>query len=82
VPPVVTLESLTMSSPVDSEVDQLARDLEMSVGDTLGVSLLEVCTWYFRDSDEGADSEISQDLVEERNYGNMITNYGRSGRYW
>jgi hypothetical protein len=41
-------------------------DLELGVSDALGVSLSEVRAQYFRDSDKGEDSEVSQDLVEER----------------
>jgi hypothetical protein len=54
----------------------------MRVGDALGVSLSEVRAQYFRDSDEGVDSEVGLDLVKERNYRDVITNHARSGRYW
>jgi hypothetical protein len=53
VPPIVIVESLARSLPVDSEVDQLACDLEIRIGDALGVSLSKVHTRYFWDSDEG-----------------------------
>jgi hypothetical protein len=66
---------------VDLEVDHLAHDLELRVGDELGVSLLEVHAWYFRDSDKGKDSKVGWDLVEEHNYGNVIVNHIMSGQY-
>jgi hypothetical protein len=68
---------------MDSEVGHLGRDLEMRVGDALGVSLSEVWAQYFWDSDEGEeDSKVGRDLVEEQNNGDVITNHNRSGRYW
>jgi hypothetical protein len=78
---IVPMESLARSSLLDLEVDRLAHDLEMGVGDALGMSLSEVHARYFRDSDKGEDSEVGQDLVEEHNYGNVITNHHWCGWY-
>jgi hypothetical protein len=55
--------------------------LELGVSEVLVVSLSEVQAQYFWDSDKGKDSEVGRDLVEERNYGNVILNHSRSGRY-
>jgi hypothetical protein len=60
------------------------EDLKLGVSEILGISLSEVCAHYFRDSDEGEDSEDSEngrDLVEERNYGHVLVNHIRSGQY-
>jgi hypothetical protein len=53
----------------------LTQELELEVSKTLGVSLSEVCPRYIRDSD------IGNDLVEERNFGDVIENHYRSSRY-
>jgi hypothetical protein len=77
----VPVESLAQLSTVDLEVDCLAHDLELGIGDTLGISLSEVCSQYFQDSDEGHNSKVGRDLVEEQNYGDVITNHVWSGQY-
>jgi hypothetical protein len=69
------------SSSEDAEVGRLMEELELGVSEALGMSLLEVCAWYFRDSSKGEDSKVGRDLVEERNYGNVIVNHIRSGQY-
>jgi hypothetical protein len=79
VPPVVGVEGLTRSSPEDLVVC-LTQD-ELGVGEALGLSLLEIRAWYFQNSDEGEDSEVSQDSVEEQNYSDVISNHISSGRY-
>jgi hypothetical protein len=84
VPPVVAVAELTRSSLGDEEVGWLMEDLELGVSEALGISLSEVRTHYCRDSDEGEDSEdseIGRDLVEEHNYGHVIVNHIRLGRY-
>jgi hypothetical protein len=52
---------------MDSRVVHLIAGLELGVSEVLGVSLSEVCARYFGDSD------IGEDLVEERNYGVLYT---------
>jgi hypothetical protein len=81
-PLVVGVEELTWSSLDDVEIVCLAQELELSVGDVLGISLSEVQALYFQHSDKGRDSEVGQDLVEEWNYGDVILNHIQSGRYW
>jgi hypothetical protein len=81
VAPIVTVESLAGSSSEDSEMVHLTCDLELEVGDALGMSLSEVHAQYFQDSNEGKDSEVGRELVKECNYGDVILNHIRSGRY-
>jgi hypothetical protein len=52
------------------------EEVELGVSEVLGVSLSEVCTMYFGDSD------IGEDLVEERNYGDVIKNHYQSSRFF
>jgi hypothetical protein len=47
VPSIVRVEDLTGSLSEDVEVVCLTQELELGVGETLGLSLLEVCAWYF-----------------------------------
>jgi hypothetical protein len=79
--PVICVEDLTGSLSEDAEVTLLTQDLELGVSKVLGVSLSEVQAQYFWDSDEGEDSEVDRNLVEEQNYGNVILNHIRSGWY-
>jgi hypothetical protein len=81
VPPVVAVTELTRSLSEDEEVGLLMGKLELGVSEALGISLSEVHAWYFRDSNEGEDSKVGRDLVEERNYGDVIVNHIRSGWY-
>jgi hypothetical protein len=81
VPPVIAVVDLTQLSSDEEEVGNLMEDLELGVSKALGVSLLEVHAQYFRDSDEGESSEMGRDLVDEHNYGQVILNHIRSGRY-
>jgi hypothetical protein len=71
----------TISSPADEEVGCLMEDLELGESEASEISLSEVCAHYFRDSDEGEDSEIERDLVEEHNFGDVLVNHHRSGQY-
>jgi hypothetical protein len=73
--PVIYVEGLTMSSLEENEVMHLMQELELGVGEALRISLSEVCTRYFGDSDAGSE------LVEEQNYRDVIENHTRSGRY-
>jgi hypothetical protein len=77
---LIRVEELNKSSSAEG-MDHLMGDLQLGVSDALGVSLSEVCAWYFQDSDEGDECEVDQNLVEEHNYGDMIENHIRSGRY-
>jgi hypothetical protein len=73
--PIVRLKELTRSSSEELEVVRLTQELGLGVSEILGVSLSEVCTRYFVDSDAGTK------LVEERNYGDVIENHYWSSRY-
>jgi hypothetical protein len=64
---------LTGSSSEDSEVVHLTEELELGISEALGVSLSEVYARYF------GDNEVGKDLVEERNYGDVIENHYQSG---
>jgi hypothetical protein len=84
VPLIVAVAELTRLSSGDEEVGRLMEDLELGVSEALGISLSEVRAHYFRDSDEGEDSEdseIERDLVEEHNYRYVIVNHIRSSQY-
>jgi hypothetical protein len=81
VPPFVVVTDLNRLSSDDEEVGNLMEDLELGVSEALGISLSEVCAQYFQDSDEGKDSEVRRDLVEQCNYGHVIVNHIRSGQY-
>jgi hypothetical protein len=76
VPLTVGVEELshTLSGDVE-EVECLMREMELGLGDVLGMSLSEVRAQYFRDSDKGKDSEVGWNLVEEQNYGDVILSY-------
>jgi hypothetical protein len=73
--PVIPVEDLRESLLEDAEVVHLSREMECNIGQALGINLSEVQAWYFRDSD------ISGELIEEQNYGNIIENHYWSGRY-
>jgi hypothetical protein len=57
----VAVVELPRLSSGDEEVGHLMKDLELGVSEVLGISLLDVCAWYFQDSDEDGN----QDLVSE-----------------
>jgi hypothetical protein len=57
---VVCVEELTRSLSVESEVVHLMEELELGVSKALGVSLSEVHTRYFGDSDIGTDLVITE----------------------
>jgi hypothetical protein len=56
-------------------------EMELGLGDALGMSLSEVWAQYFRDSDKGSDRKVRRDLVKEQNYGDVIMNHIQSRRY-
>jgi hypothetical protein len=60
------------------EVVHLMQELELGVSKALGMSLSEVWARYFGDSDTGYDLV---ELVEERNFKDVIKNHYWSGRY-
>jgi hypothetical protein len=64
--PIVHVEELTVSSSEDTEVVCLTQELEIGVGDALGISLSEVHARYFWDSDNGED--WVEELVVVQNY--------------
>jgi hypothetical protein len=80
-PPIVGVEELTRLSEDDEDIVHLTWGLELGIGKALDLSLLEVHAWYFQDSDEGEDSEVGCDLVEEWTYGDVILNHIWSGQY-
>jgi hypothetical protein len=75
-PSVVQVEELTRSLSGNSVVERVTVELELEVSEVLGMSLSKVCARYFGDSDVG------EDLVEERNYRDRIENHSWSGRYF
>jgi hypothetical protein len=74
-PSVICVEELTRSSSEELEVICLTQELELGVSEALGVSLSEVYARYFGDSDVGTE------IVEEKNYGDVIGNHYWSSRY-
>jgi hypothetical protein len=73
--PVIPIEDLRESFLEDVEVLHLSREMERNIGEALRISLSKVQARYFRDSD------IGDQLVEERNYGDVIENHYQFGRY-
>jgi hypothetical protein len=74
-PLVVGVEELTRSLSEDAKVVRLTQELKLGVGEALGLSLLEVQAWYFRDTDK------SSYLVEEWTFADVINNHNHVGRY-
>jgi hypothetical protein len=73
--PVIHVEDLTVLLSEELEVVRLMEELELGVSEAFRVSLPEVHTRYFRDSDIGID------LVEERNYRDEVEDHYQSSRY-
>jgi hypothetical protein len=51
------------------------QELEINIGQVLGMALKEVQARYF------VDSEVGNEFVEERNHGDVIENHYWSRRY-
>jgi hypothetical protein len=62
---MVTVEDLSRSS-LDEEIEHHEEELERGVSEALGISLLEVQDWYFRDNDSSERRDC--DLSSEREH--------------
>jgi hypothetical protein len=72
---VIPVEELKESSLEDEEVIHLSQEIEINIREALGTCLSEVQARYCRDSD------IGNELVEERNFRVMVKNHYWSRRY-
>jgi hypothetical protein len=69
--PIILVMELRELSEEDAEVIHLSGEMEINIREALGISLFEVQSRYFSDSD------IGNDLVEEWNYEDVIENHDR-----
>jgi hypothetical protein len=72
---IVPIKKLWESSDEDEDITQLGRDMQVNISEAFGINLEEVQAQYF------VNSDFSDELVEEWNYGDVIENHYWSGRY-